>query len=64
MVPFYLLVVSLFVSIVNLNLIDRYLGAILALAAHPIGIVFMRQYMLSLDDELLNSARVDGANEY
>jgi ABC-type glycerol-3-phosphate transport system permease component len=24
----------------------------------------MRQYMLSIDDELLNAARVDGANEY
>jgi ABC-type glycerol-3-phosphate transport system permease component len=64
MVPFHLLIVSLFVIIVNLNLVDRYMGAILPLAAHPIGIFFMRQYMLALDDEMLNSARVDGANEY
>jgi ABC-type glycerol-3-phosphate transport system permease component len=64
MVPFHLLIVSLFVIIVNLNLVDRCLRAILLLVAHPIGIFFMRQYMLSLDDEMLNSARVDGANEY
>lgn len=64
MIPFHLLIVSLFVIIIDLDLVDKYLGAILPLAAHPIGIFFMRQYMLSLDDEMLNSARVDGANEY
>lgn len=64
MIPFHLLIVSLFVIIIDLNLVDKYWGAILPLAAHPIGIFFMRQYMLSLDDEILNSARVDGANEY
>lgn len=64
MVPFHLLIVSLFVMIVNLKMVDSYLGAILPLAAHPIGIFFMRQYMVSLDEEILNSARVDGANEY
>ncbi len=64
MIPFHLLIVSLFVIIIDLHLVDRYWGAILPLAAHPIGIFFMRQYMLSLDDEMLNSARVDGANEY
>lgn len=64
MVPFHLLIVSLFVIIVNLDLVDKYMGAILPLAAHPIGIFFMRQYMLALDDEMLNSARVDGAHEY
>lgn len=64
MIPFHLLIVSLFVIIIDLDLVDRYWGAILPLAAHPIGIFFMRQYMLSLDDEMLNSARVDGANEY
>jgi len=64
MIPFHLLIVSLFVIIINLHIVDTYWGAILPLAAHPIGIFFMRQYMLSLDDEMLNSARVDGANEY
>ncbi len=64
MVPFHLLLVSLYVIIVNLHIVDTYWGALLPLAAHPIGIFFMRQSMLSLDDEILNSARVDGANEY
>jgi len=50
--------------IINLGLVESYLGAILPLAAHPIGIFFMRQYMLALEDDLLDAARVDGASEY
>ncbi len=64
MIPFHLLIVSLFVILVNLNLLDSYLGAILPLAAHPFGIFFMRQFMIAVNDELLSAARVDGANDY
>ena len=64
MLPFHLLIVSLFLLIIQLGMVESYLGAILPLAAHPIGIFFMRQYMLSLEDEMLDAARVDGANEY
>lgn len=64
MIPFYLLVIPLFVMVVKMGLVDTLLGAILPLAAHPIGIFFMRQYMLSIEDELLDAARVDGASEY
>ena len=64
MIPFHLLIVSLFLLIIQLGMVESYLGAILPLSAHPIGIFFMRQYMLSLEDELLDAARVDGASEY
>ncbi len=64
MIPFHLLIVSLFLMIIRLGLVESYFGAIIPLAASPIGIFFVRQYMLSIDDELLNAARVDGANEY
>lgn len=64
MLPFQLLIVSLFVQIVNLGLVDHYLGAILPLAAHPIGLFFMRQHMLGISDDLLAAGRVDGASEY
>jgi ABC-type glycerol-3-phosphate transport system permease component len=64
MLPFQLLIVSLFVEIVNLGLVDSYLGAVLPLAAHPIGLFFMRQYMLGISDDLLAAGRVDGASEY
>ena len=64
MLPFQLLIVSLFVEIVQLHLVDSYLGAIVPLAAHPIGLFFMRQSMLGISDELLAAARVDGASEF
>ena len=64
MVPFHLLIVSLFLMIIEFGMVETYWGAIIPLAASPIGIFFMRQYLLAIDDELLNAARVDGANEY
>ncbi len=64
MIPFHLLIVSLFLMIIQLGLVESYWGAIIPIAASPIGIFFVRQYMLSIDDEMLNAARVDGANEY
>ena len=64
MIPFHLLIVSLFLMIIQLGLVETYLGAIIPLAASPIGIFFIRQYMLSIEDEMLNAARVDGASEY
>lgn len=64
MVPFHLLIVSLFVLINSLGMVDKIWGAILPLAAHPIGLFYMRQYMLALEDDILDSARVDGANEF
>jgi ABC-type glycerol-3-phosphate transport system permease component len=64
MLPFQLLIVPLFLLIVNLRLVETYWGAVIPLAAHPIGLFFMRQYMLGLPDHMLDAARVDGANEY
>ncbi|MCY4539515.1 MAG: carbohydrate ABC transporter permease [Chloroflexi bacterium] len=64
MIPFHLLIVSLFLMIIQMGMAETYQGAIVPLAASPIGIFFMRQYMLAIDDELLNAARVDGASEY
>ena len=64
MIPFHLLIVSLFLMIIQMGMAETYQGAVIPLAASPIGIFFMRQYMLAIDDEMLNAARVDGASEY
>ena len=64
MLPFHLLLIPLFVLMVDLSLIDTYLGVILPLLAHPFGLFYMRQYMLGLPQEILDAARVDGASEY
>ena len=64
MLPFQLLIVPLFIEIVKLGLVESYFGAIVPLAAHPIGLFFMRQYLISFNDDLLAAGRVDGASEY
>lgn len=64
MIPFHLLIVSLFLMIIRFGMVETYWGAIIPIAASPIGIFFIRQYMLSIQDEMLDAARVDGANEY
>jgi ABC-type glycerol-3-phosphate transport system permease component len=64
LLPFHLLLIPLFILMINLGLIDTHLGVILPLWAHPFGLFFMRQYMLSIPQELLDAARVDGASEY
>jgi ABC-type glycerol-3-phosphate transport system permease component len=64
MIPFNLLIVSLFFIIIQLGLKETYWGAIVPLAASPIGLFFMRVYCASINDEMIDSARVDGASEY
>jgi ABC-type glycerol-3-phosphate transport system permease component len=64
MVPFYLMLIPLFLILVRTKLIDTYQGVILPLAAQPFGLFFMRQYMLGISKELLDAGRVDGASEY
>lgn len=64
MVPFNLLIVSLFFIIIQLGLKETYWGAIIPLAASPVGLFFMRVYCASINDEMMDSARVDGASEY
>ena len=64
MLPFQLLIVPLFIEIVRLGLVETYAGAVVPLAAHPIGLFFMRQYLMGFSDDLLAAGRVDGASEY
>jgi len=40
------------------------LGLIVPGAATPTGVFLLRQYMLTIPDELIDSARIDGASEW
>ena len=44
--------------------LDSYYGLILPGAVSAFGIFLLRQYMTSIPDELLDAARIDGANEF
>ena len=63
MIPGVVTFVPLFVLTVNLGLANTLTGMALPFLAGPFGVFLMRQYILSLPDELIQAARVDGAGE-
>ncbi|MGH3131936.1 MAG: carbohydrate ABC transporter permease, partial [Gaiellaceae bacterium] len=64
LVPGSVTLVPLFVLMSKLNLVDNLLAVVLPAAAGPVGVFLMRQFMLSIPDELLEAGRVDGASEF
>ena len=64
MVPFQAIMIPLFVLVRQLGWINTYAGLIVPGAVGGFGIFLMRQFMLRLPDELLDSARIDGCNEW
>ncbi|MDQ0031698.1 carbohydrate ABC transporter permease [Arthrobacter bambusae] len=50
--------------VASLGLVNRLWGLIIPAAATPTGVFILRQYMLSIPDELIEAARVDGAGEF
>jgi multiple sugar transport system permease protein len=63
MIPFFVVMIPVFWMISKFGWIDSYPGLIVPNIATAFGIFLMRQYMLSLPDEVLDAARVDGASE-
>ena len=52
-----------FVLVSNMGLANSYAGLVQPFLAGPFGVFLMRQFILSLPDELIQAARVDGAGE-
>jgi multiple sugar transport system permease protein len=64
MVPGMVMFVPQFVLVSNLGLTNTYPGLIVPFVAGPFGVFLMRQFLLSIPDELVEAARVDGAGEF
>jgi ABC-type glycerol-3-phosphate transport system permease component len=63
-IPFVVVMIPLFILMRNVfDWIDTPWPLIVPTAANAFGIYFMRQYLQSLPDEMLDAARVDGASE-
>jgi lactose/L-arabinose transport system permease protein len=63
-IPFQLIAIPLFSMLVDFSLTDTFIGLILPAVAHPLGVFFMRQNIeQTILDDMLNSARMDGASE-
>lgn len=64
LIPFWVTVVPLFIEIVWLRWFNTYLAVIVPSAVGAFAIFWMRQYAMTVPDELLDAARIDGASEW
>jgi len=64
MVPFEILMLPLYKEIIKLHLVDTYAGVIITGVCNASTIFFFRQFLSGIPKDLLNAARIDGANEY
>jgi ABC-type glycerol-3-phosphate transport system permease component len=64
MIPLQVVMVPEFVIVSKLHLANSYLGVILPGAANAVSVFMARQFMLSIPNELIEAARVDGARDF
>ncbi len=58
------ILIPMFLTLKQFGLINSLWGIIIPPAATPTGIFLMRQYMISIPDELIEASRIDGAGEW
>jgi alpha-1,4-digalacturonate transport system permease protein len=64
MVPLSVILVPLFSVVSAMGLFNSLWGVILPTVATPTGVFLLRQYMLTIPDELIDAARMDKASEW
>jgi ABC-type glycerol-3-phosphate transport system permease component len=62
--PIYVILVPLYTMMIRLGWTDSYAALILPFAANAVGVFLARQYLLSVPNEMLEAARIDGAGEW
>jgi multiple sugar transport system permease protein len=63
-VPGQVAMMPLFLMLKQMGLVNTYAGALVPWFASVFGIFLVRQYALTIPDELLEAARIDGASEW
>jgi alpha-1,4-digalacturonate transport system permease protein len=64
MIPLQVILLPVYQVVASLGMVNTLWGLIIPAAATPTGVFILRQYMLSIPDELIEAARVDGAGEF
>ncbi len=64
LIPISVILVPVFIVITKIGWNNNLWGVIIPGAATPTGVFLLRQYMLTIPDELIESARIDGASEF
>jgi multiple sugar transport system permease protein len=63
-VPWQVYMIPQFIMMRELNLVDNHLSLILLQAFTAFGVFLLRQFFISIPDEILDAARIDGLSEY
>jgi len=63
MIPFFVTLIPVFFIVRQLGWIDSYQGLVVPGLTSAYGIFLMRQFIITLPDELIDAARIDGASE-
>ena len=64
MIPFPVTIIPLYIMIYNLGLIDTYLALIVTGSVSIFGVFLMRQFIVTIPDDLIDAARIDGCSEF
>ena len=64
MIPFEILLLPLYRTLIRVKLTDTYFGVILPYLVPPFMVFFFRQYVQGLPRELLEAGRIDGCTDY
>jgi alpha-1,4-digalacturonate transport system permease protein len=64
MIPLQVILIPAYQITAQLGLVNSLWGVIIPAVATPTGVFLLRQYMLTIPDELIDAARVDGAGEF
>ena len=64
MIPLQVILLPVYQVVSSLGLVNSLWGMIIPPAATPTGVFLLRQYMLTLPDDTLEAARIDGAGEF
>jgi ABC-type glycerol-3-phosphate transport system permease component len=64
MIPFNVTMIPIYKLMVTLHWNNTFIPLILTFGYYPFGIFLMRQFIHSIPSELIDAARIDGANEF
>ncbi|MFW6116698.1 MAG: carbohydrate ABC transporter permease [bacterium] len=64
MIPFQVVMVPLYIIVRRLGWIDTYASLIIPGAISAFGVFMMRQFIMTIPNELLDAARIDGVSEF
>ncbi len=64
MIPISVIMVPVYLVVTQFGMVNSLWGVILPGAATPTGVFLLRQYMLTIPDELIDAARMDNASEW